>query len=829
MNVRNHIKICLFAIAQLISPYCIGQLANQNLAKSFASARVVLLGEPTHGEGNVIAAKLELVKFLHDSLGFSVLAFESGFYDVYVAQQNLDITASSAAVKVCLQEAVFPIWTESKSFQPFFDYLFQHKGKLTVAGFDNQLTGSNSINNLCDSMIGFLQSYYPLDGFRIDKDLLEEVIDAFGNEYAFPEEISYPEFQQQMDKVLRLLQKISRRSKLSATEKEMAWVYKLAVANLSALGKDYWDKKGSVLNKETFKALDSNPRDSMMAENLLALMQLYPNQKIICWGAGTHFINSTGHLNNEELREYRSMGSILKKRLGEEAVFNLTFVSGAGRYGLPGEADKAVPQPATGSIEADLTAIGRDSFVLLKTSPYTNDSFVSYCLEYQPIKANWSRLFDAFIYLRHFTSNNFVGQRATAFTPIQQTESEQDVPAQLGTVPGSLWKGIVLDAANRAPLPFSTILDTEGNYLTQTDDRGYFHIHPDKQKATYKVNQIGYRSATVSSSSTDTIFLQSQDLQLAAVTVLAGKIKGVDIFKKVLEHLPENYGKYTFKQTAFVNFRWTNFDSLILDRDLLVHNYINLNIQKRPWFDVRERRTNKFSVPLAGQVGGFTGGSSRLREDFVRERNMFKGKRYRGLSFDSVRTYTDASEGQIYKLFFHAKKLSFRYTRDFFTASFSGVLHVKKTNYAILKIETRLERKTEQLKVWAKKHYGRGDSIWIVSPESEIFLDHVSYSRSPGDNKYYVRFAHSRSCGEGLLLSTGQPLKVIADYSYYNADTVQVIAEPSKLPFETFKTTFNIPYRPEFWDSFSLPEKTKLLYPNPSILPDSSGQEMDKR
>ena len=85
------------------------------LREHIGDRRIVVLGEPTHGDGTAFRAKGRLVKFLHQEMNFGVLAFENGLYDLRLATERA--STPDEHVQAARGTLARP-WAESKQVRP---------------------------------------------------------------------------------------------------------------------------------------------------------------------------------------------------------------------------------------------------------------------------------------------------------------------------------------------------------------------------------------------------------------------------------------------------------------------------------------------------------------------------------------------------------------------------------------------------------------------------------------------------------------------------------------------------------------------------------------
>ena len=331
-----------------------------NLDSILKGVEIVMLGEQSHGEATVYDTKIKLIKYLHQELGFDLLIFESGFYDCNKAWQQIE---EGENVRDAMGKSIFSLWSTTKDLKPLADYLEVTKNSdkpLQLYGFDNQLTGKYSakyfLNDLSEYFNKNNSSILETDEWRH----FSENITLLTNYKT--KELKKNEPTKDLTFIQNLINEIAE---LESSNESQFWIQTLK----------------STYTYLSDVSLKTDLRDKQMAENLIWIKEKYPNSKIICWGATSHFLYNSEIvrmkspfiqlLGGNYYKKQPMMGEFIKNKY-KEKVYVIGFTAYQGEYGLFRKGKIKIPKE--GTLEFLLGQSEHDNFLV----PLNNLNLVGY-------------------------------------------------------------------------------------------------------------------------------------------------------------------------------------------------------------------------------------------------------------------------------------------------------------------------------------------------------------------------------------------------------------------------------------------------------------------
>jgi erythromycin esterase len=333
-----------------------------SIRRSLDGVDIIFLGESSHGDGGAHLARVRLVRYLHERLGFNLIAWEAGVREGVAFDSLLGTNATLGTITPI---ALYPWWAPSAELRPMLDYVRatrRSRAPLRFVGLDIQRSGP------IDSLVTYLRRAFesageaasipPLLGDSLTR-LFARMATATGAARDSVEESAERALHAAAPEIQRRVAS-KRSSFVRAMGERETELFERVVANITA------NAEQSQLARDADPArriASYNLREQRNAENLLWLLRRHRGEKIIVWLHNVHAVNTrftarfdgVAPASTDTPRD--ATARIVRDSIGARS-YAMATVSFDGSWAFPGGDRTELPPAPAGSLAAVLHDAG---------------------------------------------------------------------------------------------------------------------------------------------------------------------------------------------------------------------------------------------------------------------------------------------------------------------------------------------------------------------------------------------------------------------------------------------------------------------------------------
>jgi len=359
--------------------------------------RVVQLGESAHGVAEFSRLKVRLVKYLHERLGFDVIALEGAVYECFMT--NLLVATEHAGE---LMWRCVPAFWRTAEMLTLFEYVkaTHASGRpLKVAGFDPQITAARGVVTrplfLRDAVATF-NSTYASAVAHLDSTFLE-------GDFKKSLELFLPQYEALVDSLEMHQETVAAAFAAepwrAVLARQTAWSTARLIEQSEAVG----------------LAAGIAVRDGAMADNLDVILEaLFPGERVITWAHNYHVAAGLGDSDNPgEPAGVVTMGVQAEQRHPGD-LYTVGLYMLAGRAADPFGGHYDVTEPTNLGVEQVL-ASARRKYVFVDLASRSDSEGTSWMFE-ESVARSWGEFdvrlvphehYDGIMLLRDVTPARF--------------------------------------------------------------------------------------------------------------------------------------------------------------------------------------------------------------------------------------------------------------------------------------------------------------------------------------------------------------------------------------------------------------------------------------